>query len=656
MGSYAILRYLINRDPVSSLFYKGGIAFLASILQKIVFGLYLCYNLTNTKIIIYLKEKMKKNTKSKADLFFEVSWEVCNKVGGIFTVLSSKARHMQKCYRNGYYLVGPYFEGKSRAVFKEEAVPEKYKNICEQLKEEGTICHFGFWLIKGEPKVILVDFKDLWSKINNIKKELWENFKLDSLDSSYDFDEPVLWSWAVGNLIEKLSEVESNKKIVVQAHEWLSGPAILYLKKNDSKVSTVFTTHATTLGRSLAGHGADLYSVIDKIDPTKEAQKYGVAPKHNMEKITAAAAHVFTTVSQVTAVEAEYILGKKADVILPNGLDMTKFPSFEETALKHKKYRDKLRQFALYYFFPYYKIDLKDTLFYFTASRYEFHNKGLDIFIESLARLNEKMKKNKSKKTVVTFFFVPAGVEGIRTEVAEAREAFRDIKDLLEEEENDIKENLLYALTSEERISEKSVFDKGFSLNMKRKLLRLKSKSGAAPLSTHKISDAENDPIIKAFKNAGLENKEEDKVKVIFYPIYLTGADGLGDLDYYQSIQACHLGIFPSYYEPWGYTPLETGALGVASLTSNLSGFGKYFYDDLRNKKIPGIYILDIENQKKEKMIKDFVDIIYKYTLFTKKKRIDNKIQARKVAFTADWKNFAVHYIEAHNLAVEKNI
>jgi glycogen synthase len=246
---------------------------------------------------------------------------------------------------------------------------------------------------------------------------------------------------------------------------------------------------------------------------------------------------------------------------------------------------------------------------------------------------------------------VPTATNGIKSEIVEAREAFRNIKDLLEEEEEDIEENILYNVVSGKKISEKSIFDKEYILEMKKKLLKLKSKNGSAPLSTHNISKEENDPIINAFKKAGLENKEEDKVKVIFYPIYLSGADGLCDLDYYQSIQACHLGIFPSYYEPWGYTPLETAALGVASLTSNLSGFGKYFYDDLHDKKIPGIYILDIENQNKEKMMENFTDILYKYTLFTKKKRIDNKIQAHKVAFLADWENFAVHYIEAHNLA-----
>ncbi len=597
---------------------------------------------------------MKNNIKSKADMVFEVSWEVCNKVGGIFTVLSSKARHMEKQYKNSYYLIGPYFADKVRAVFKEEPIPEHYKEMYDNLKAEGIICHFGSWLIEGEPEVILIDFNALWPKVDNIKKLLWENFQLDSLDGPQDFNEPVLWSWAVGILTDKLSKIHNDKKIVVQAHEWLSGATVLYLKKINSNVATVFTTHATTLGRTLAAHGVDFYTHLDEIDYRKEAYKYGVQAKHNMERLAATHADAFTTVSRVTAAEAEYILGRKVDVILPNGLDMSEFPCFEEAALKHKKYRNKLREFVLYYFFPYYSIDLDNALFYFTASRYEFHNKGMDIYIDSLGKLNEKMKKAKSNKTVVSFFWVPTQTSGISPDIIEAREAFQDIKDLLEEEEDDIKENLLYALTSEEKVSEKTIFDEGFILKIKRKILSLKSKSGNAPLSTHDIINPENDPILRAFKKAGLKNKEEDRVKVIFYPIYLSGADGLGDLDYYQSIQASHFGIFPSHYEPWGYTPLETAALGVASLTSNLSGFGKYCFDNLPKKIDPGVYILDIENTKKEEMINDFVDILYKYTQFTKKKRIDNKIQARKVAFTADWENFVVNYIEAHNMAIEK--
>ena len=597
---------------------------------------------------------MKKNIRPKADMLFEVSWEVCNKVGGIFTVLSSKARQMRKYYGDNYYLIGPYFIEASKSVFKEKSIPEEYKKIYGELEKIGIICHFGEWFVKGEPKVILIDFKNFWPRVDDIKKEIWDNFKVDSLDAPGDFNEPVLWSWAVGILMEKITKIHSGKKIVVQAHEWLSGGTILYLKKNNTDISTVFTTHATTLGRTLAGHGKDLYSILDKINPEEEAYKYGVQAKHNMEKAVAYSADIFTTVSQVTGMETEYLLEKKADVILPNGLDMSKFPSFEETALKHKLFRNRLRKFVLYYFFPYYNINLKDTLFFFTASRYEFHNKGLDITIESLGKLNEKMKKNKSKKTIVAFFWVPTGVDYIKPEIIEAREEFQDIEDLLEEEKENIRENLLYTIVSEKEISEKSIFDEEFILQAKRKLLRLKSKSGNAPLSTHNISDNKNDPILKALKEAELENREEDKVKVIFYPIYLTGADGLSDLDYYQSIQACHLGIFPSYYEPWGYTPLETAALGVSSLTSNLSGFGKYFYDTLSGKKVPGINILDVESEERKDVIDDFVDILYKFTLFSKKERIDNKIQARKVAFMADWEEFVKYYIEAHNRAIEK--
>ena len=596
---------------------------------------------------------MKNDAKPKADMAFEVSWEACNKVGGIFTVLSSKARQMQKYYGDNYCLIGPYFVEATKSVFKEKSIPEEYKEIYNELEKIGIICHFGEWLIKGEPKVILIDFKNFWPQIDGIKKEMWDSFKIDSLNAPYDFNEPVLWSWAVGILMEKLSKTHSDKKVVVQAHEWLSGGTILYLKKNNVKISTVFTTHATTLGRTLAGHGKDLYSILDKINPDEEAYKYGVQAKHNMEKATARAADIFTTVSQVTGTETEYLLRKKADVILPNGLDMSKFPSFEETALKHKMFRNRLRKFALYYFFPYYNIDLKNSLFFFTASRYEFHNKGLDIMIESLGELNQKMKKGKSKKTVITFFWVPTGVSCVKPEIIEAREEFQDIEDLLEENKDKIRENLLYAATSEKKINEKLIFGEEFILKMKRKLLRLKSKNGNAPLSTHNILNSENDPILKAFKKAGLENKKGDKVKVIFYPIYLTGADGLGDLDYYQSIQACHLGIFPSYYEPWGYTPLETAAFGVSSLTSNLSGFGKYFYDTLNGKKVPGVNILDIENEEKKDVVSDFVDILYNFTLFAKKERIDNKIQARKIAFMADWEEFVKYYIEAHNRAID---
>jgi glycogen(starch) synthase len=593
--------------------------------------------------------------KPKADILFEASWEVCNKVGGIFTVLSSKSKQIQKYYKNQYFLIGPYFEEASRTSFKETVVPEKYQKINEELKSIGIVCHFGHWLVEGDPSVILIDFKGYESHLNDIKKELWDLYQVDSLGSARDFDEPLLWSYAVGILMEKIKSIYVNKKVILQAHEWLSGGSILYIKKNNLNIPTIFTTHATVLGRTLAGNGSELYSILNKVNPDLEAKGHGVIAKHSLEKASARASSVFTTVSQTTASEAEKFLGRKVDIILPNGLDMSEFPSFEEITHKHNRYRNKLREFCLYYFSPYYQLDLQDSLFFFTASRYEFHNKGVDVLIESLGLLNEYMKKAKHKKTIVSFFFIPTSVQEIRPEIINAREAFNDIKDLLDEEKKNIEDNILYAVTAEKPLDEKVVFGDDFMKKMERKIMRLKAFTDKnAPLSTHILFDEKNDAILKAFKVAGLENKKEDKVKVIFYPIYLSGADGLGDLDYYESIQASHLGIFPSYYEPWGYTPLEAAAWGVSAITSNLSGFGKYFYNTLNGVKMSGVKILDMENRGKEQVVRELTKNLIRYTNYDRKERIENKIKARKIASMADWKIFAKYYIEAHDLSLDK--
>jgi len=594
--------------------------------------------------------------KPKADMLFEASWEVCNKVGGIFTVLSSKSKQIQKHYKGHYCLIGPYFEEASRTYFKEdEEIPEEYRGLFEEMKGVGVVCHFGSWLIEGDPRVILVDSRGYVAHMDEIKKELWDGFQIDSLNSPYDFNEPVLWAWTVGILMDRLKKMYGDKKVIFHAHEWLAGPSILFIKKNNLPIPTTFTTHATILGRAVAGSDQELYTILNKINPEEEARKHGIIAKFGVERASAQASDVFTTVSQLTALEAKAFLGREVDVVLPNGLDMSEFLSFEELTQKHNLYRNRLREFALYYFFPYYSFDLTESLFFFTASRYEFHNKGIDIFIESLGKLNEKLKKEKSKKTVIAFFFVPGPAVSIRPEIANAREAFRDIKESLSEEAKDIQEKILYGITEEKPLTEKTLFREDFLRNMERKILRLKTFRGkSAPLSTHTLSNENDDAIMNGFKRAGLANTEEDKVKVIFYPVYLSGADGLGDLDYYQSIEASHLGVFPSYYEPWGYTPLEAAALGVPAITSNLSGFGKYFYDVLDRDKVPGIRVLDMENNDHDHIVKALTKSLHRFTGFDRKERIDNKIRAHKIAFMADWEIFADHYIEAENLSLEK--
>ena len=588
----------------------------------------------------------------KADVVFEASWEVCNKVGGIYTVVKSKAAKMTEVYAQDYFMIGPYFPSASAPPDFYEELPNDFcKAAFEELKNNGIMCHFGKWLIEGSPSVILVDFANYKHKINDIKRELWDWYKIDSLRAPYDYDEPVAWAYCVGMLVKILADHNKGKKIAAHFHEWLSGAGLLYLKKK-AKIATIFTTHATILGRTLASSNADLYNVWNKLNPLQEAYKYGIEAKYLVEKSSALNADVFTTVSEITGMESSYLLAKKPDVLLPNGLDISKFPGFEEIMLKHRLQRNRIREFILHYFFPYYKFDIKDTFIYFLAGRYEFHDKGIDIYIKALGRLNEKLKEAKNKKTIVAFIWVPTNLRGIKTDVLENKTLFRDIKDNIEEDMGEIENNILYALVSGEKIEKDTIFNKEFLNEIKIKISRF-SKSGNPPLSTHDLYD-QNDQIFRSILAANITNSEKDRVKVVYYPTYLSGADGLLDLNYYEAMQGSHLGIFPSYYEPWGYTPLEAGALGVSSVTTDLAGFGRYFCAECTQNDTPGIFVLKRLNKSDEDVTNQLVDVMFKFANFSKEERAANKLQARKVASMADWKSFVKNYIAAHDLAVEK--
>lgn len=590
--------------------------------------------------------------KPYAEYLFEISWEVCNKVGGIYSVLTSKAALMNKYYKGRYVLIGPYFEHRVKGEFQECPPSKAYEEIFGQLKKAGIVCHYGKWLIKGEPAVILIDFKEAWREANTIKRELWDHFSIDSLYSGHDFDEPVVWSHTTGRVIEKLVSLLKGKHLAAQFHEWLSGAGLLYLKGHGVSCGTVFTTHATTLGRTLAFHNIDFYSRFKEINPDEQARALRVHEKHQLEKQAALHATVFTTVSEITGLEAEHFLGRKPEVILPNGLDANQFLNFEEIAWKHHVQRNRLREFLFSYFFPYYTFDLEETLFYFIASRYEFRAKGIGLFINALALLNKRLVETKSKKTIVAFFWVPAQVKQVNPELLENRELYQDIRDFLQETSNETEERLLYTIMEGRRVNEKNMFPEDVLFEIRKRILKFK-KDGTPPLATHYLTNP-HDQILRAFAEAGLDNKKGDRVKVIFYPVYLSGHDGLSNLNYFESIQASHFGIFPSLYEPWGYTPLETAAFGVASLTLTLSGFGQFCYKFVKDRVKPGIFILEGFGKSDEALTAEIAGAMYRFSQFSRRERIENKIQARKVAALADWKALIKNYIIAHNSAVKK--
>ena len=601
-----------------------------------------------TKRVIAIMQEI---TKPKADFVFEVSWEVCNKIGGIWTVLKSKARPTVEQYGEKYCLVGPFVKEKNKGEFEEAKVPTEWKDAFLDLEKEGIILKFGYWTVPGNPKVVLIDFSKWMSRGDEIKKELWEKFKVDSFNSPSDYTEPLIWSYVAGKVIERLSQEFLNKKVVAQFHEWLSGAGLLYLKSKNLPIGTVFTTHATILGRTLAGNDVSLDSFLGQINPQEQASKYGIKAKHQIEKASCDNSDVFTTVSQITGLESETILNRFPDVLLPNGLDMSKFPSIEQISIKHKTQRDKIREFLFWYFYPHYEIDLENTLFYFTLGRYELKNKGIDTFVKSLGELNKKLKKEKSKKSIVAFIWIPAQVQSIKRELIESREIYNDIKDQLESIEEDIEGNLMKALILGKEIKKADIFEneEDTLLEIKNKILKFK-KQGNPPVCSHNLEN-ENDAILQMFNNEELSNAKDDKVKVIFYPIYLNGADGILNLTVDEAIQGSHFGVFPSVYEPWGYTPLEAAALGVGAVTTDLAGFGRFCADHIKDKKLPGIFLLERMNKTEQEVVTDLTKVLSDFLKLSTNQRVENKIQARKLANMADWEILIENYIIAHNKA-----
>lgn len=589
----------------------------------------------------------------RADVLIEVSWEACNKVGGIFTVLSSKALQMVNKYGENYYAIGPYFATQALGQFEETVAPQMFKALTEELKKEGIILRFGKWLVKGEPNAILVDFHSFMQYGDGIKKFLWDHFGISSIRASYDYTEPIVWGWAVGKLIEKLKGCFGDKKVVAHFHEWLAGSALLYLKKQNVKVGKVFTTHATILGRTLASNDIDLYNQLKTVKPEQEAYKYSIEAKYGIEKMSAFNADVFTTVSEITGLEAEYLIGRKPDVLVLNGLDMEKFPTFEECAIKHLQYREKMKEFILYYFYPYYYFDLENTLIFFLAGRYEFRDKGVDVYIKALGKLNDALKKKKESMNVVAFVFIPGAIRGIKHELLENREFYFDLRETVDDEMPEIRRHIIRNIVAQQQLSKQTLFDQEFLDETKRKVLSLRRK-GMPALSTHDLLD-QNDIIVRTLNQFGVDNAEDDRVKIIFYPTYLTGHDGLLDLNYYETIQACHLGVFPSFYEPWGYTPLETAALGVSSVTTDLAGFGLYIAKELKTERTPGIFVLKRMNKSDDEIIESLANFMYDFVHFSKHERIANKQIAKNLSKLADWGLLIDNYINAHNIAADRN-
>ncbi|MFB6208730.1 MAG: glycogen/starch synthase [Candidatus Nanohaloarchaea archaeon] len=573
--------------------------------------------------------------------FVEVSFEVANKVGGIYQVISSKSSVMKKYYGDNYITVGKYQED------IDEFTERECSDGLERLNGrdlEGIEVHTGVWRISGQPRCILVDPSGMEKTVDEIKEEMYEEHGVDSIKAGEDFDEPVKWSYAVGKVVEALSQ-EMEGDTVVQLHEWLSGPALI-----EYSGPSVFTTHATFLGRTLSNSDYDLQELVEsgKVGDSL-AEEHDVEAKHQVEKMAASESDVFTTVSETTAREAEAVLGKKPDRVLPNGFNVEEFPSLEELSYRHKKKKRKMKEFLQAYFEPYYDVDLEnDPRILYISGRYEFHNKGLDVFIDALAELNQREGDD-----FFVFIFVPSDTSGAKDKVLENMSLFQELENYVEEVSPRIRSTLLTSLTSRGDPGEavKKVID-DTSGRVDSLQENFHDKGDSPPVCAFDLSYPE-DQILERLYEKGLRNREQDRVKVVFYPTYLSLGDKLLSMDYEDAIVATSAGIFPSYYEPWGYTPVETAANGALSITTDMAGFGQFLYENTDEKDRKGIRILERKGVPDHEVAASLAEMIEDIVSYSKTEITERKHNARRLAQLTSWEKLGENYREAHLEALE---
>lgn len=586
-----------------------------------------------------------------ADICFEISFEVCNKVGGIYTVVSSKAKHMMEKY-DQYFLLGPYFENKAIDEFEPMEIPFEFSRICELLRKEGIKVYFGKWNIKGRPNVFLFDYKDYFRRENELKSYFWEKYGIDSYGKGYDFCEPVIFSVACARFLEEFQKITRFKRIILHCHEWMTGFAGLYLKEKKVPIATVFTTHATMIGRTMSSYNFNLYSNLDKINPKDEAYKANVHEKHLTEHACANNFDVFTTVSQITSLECERLFLKKPDIVLLNGLDMDEFPTFEEASIKHKLVKDVIRTFNAYFFGPYQNVEFDNSLFFYTSGRYEFKNKGIDILIQSLGKLNEILKKDPKSRTIYVYFLVPNGTNGIKNQISSNKNKLFEIKEQIRRSMASVEFNILRETVNNQEVKVDSILTSEEIRELERLKREFHIKYQNPFSTTHNVCDEAHNAVMDSFLLNNLMNSQEDKVKVIYCPIYLDVNDGLFNLHYYEFVSGCHLGIFASYYEPFGYTPFESIALSVPSITSDLAGFGRFIMENKLDGE--GAFVIPRMNISIDESVDKLCDMMKKYIYWDKNSRVEQKIKARKTATLLDWAVLIDNYIESHNLALTR--
>lgn len=533
------------------------------------------------------------------DYIFETSWEVCNKVGGIYTVLSTRASILQAKLKDRLIFLGPELGASAHPDFVEE--PELFAEWKADLKKyNGIKIRTGRWDIPGKPIAVLVDFSSLHLQRNDIYKHMWDWFGVDSLHAYGDYHDSSMFGYATGLVIDSFYRYFElgGKKVIAHFNEWMTSFGLFFLKRFNPGVATIFTTHATSIGRSIAGNHKPLYDRLDKYDGDQMANELSMQAKHSTEKQAAHFADCFTTVSEITARECTILLKKTPDVVTPNGFEDDFVPDDTIFEQKRKEARETLKKVAeclLNHLLP------DNSLLVATSGRYEFLNKGMDVFIEALKQLEHS---DTLSRTVIAFLMVPAYISGPRED-------------------------------------------------LKKQINGETSAPHGNPFVTHQLVEPWRDPILSSISWSHLTNTPETKVKIVFVPSYLNGNDGIFGKTYYDLLIGMDLTVFPSYYEPWGYTPLESAAFSVPTVTTSLSGFGQWVCHGQQSLEA-GVAVIPRTDANYDEVVHQVVKEIEKFSAFNEDAILTARSQADAIAEKALWKHFITYYENAYTIALNK--
>ena len=537
------------------------------------------------------------------DYIFESSWEVCNKVGGIYTVLSTRAKTLQEAFPDRLFFIGPdVWSGKENPLFTEDDELLKAWRTEAETKDNLKI-RVGRWNIPGNPITILVDFTSFYAVKNDIYTQAWLDFQVDSLHAYGDYDEASMFSYAAGKVVESYyrHNLTVADKVIYHANEWMTGLGALYIQKHVPQIATVFTTHATSIGRSIAGNNKPLYDYLFAYNGDQMARELNMESKHSIEKQTAHHVDCFTTVSDITDNECKELLEKQADVVLVNGFEDDFVPKGRSYSAKRQKARKALLNVANKLLGT--RLG-DDTMLVGTSGRYEFKNKGINVYLEALNRLT---RDKNLKRDVLAFVSVPGWVGEPRKDLAERLKSKKDFDTPLE-----------------------------------------------CPFITHWLHNMSHDQVLDMLKYLNMSNAKDMRVKVIFVPCYLDGNDGIVNLAYYDLMPGFDLTVYPSYYEPWGYTPLESMAFKVPTITTDLAGFGlwvntlKGHYATLQD----GVKVIHRTDYNYSEVADAIRDTLTEYSALSPKEIEKVRKNAAAVAEQALWKYFIKNYYVAYDVAL----